>query len=220
MPFNPMPGMAVRDIASGDNHILIVSKDGDLYTFGVGEQGQLGRVPIADLKFGLASKDIFLKPQRVTVNEDPDIKFDRVWGGNFTSFARSTLGRLYSWGLNNYSQLGFPTKTTRAVEPGAAEVQELIHPFPIDITESFPHGETIEDIACGQHHTLARTKSGKIFSFGRFHYGRLGHGKLEADVQKPKLIEALKDEKVIKIACGNESSFFVTENGTFLCALQ
>jgi len=36
---------------------------------------------------------------------------------------------------------------------------------------------------------------------------------VEEDVRTPRLIETLKDEKVTRIACGNDCSFAVTESG-------
>lgn len=200
-PFCPIPfNITVSDIASGDNHMLILSDDGRVFSFGVAEQGQLGRVRKDDAKFAISKKDTFLKPQQVVVEGKPDIKFDRVWAGNLTSFARTQQGRIYAWGLNNYSQLGFkPSNTTNVVEW-----------YPVDVTDHFPPGVTIQEMCSGQHHTLALTTSGKLFSFGRHHYGRLGHGELEEDQSTPRLIEALQDKTVVGISCGMDSCFAVT----------
>lgn len=38
----PLP---VLSLTSGNDHLVMLTTDGDLYTLGCGEQGQLGRVP-------------------------------------------------------------------------------------------------------------------------------------------------------------------------------
>lgn len=35
----------LRSLTSGNDHLVMLTTDGDLYTLGCGEQGQLGRVP-------------------------------------------------------------------------------------------------------------------------------------------------------------------------------
>lgn len=35
----------VLSLTSGNDHLVMLTTDGDLYTLGCGEQGQLGRVP-------------------------------------------------------------------------------------------------------------------------------------------------------------------------------
>jgi alpha-tubulin suppressor-like RCC1 family protein len=42
-------GMAVRAVACGDTHTLVVTQDGQLYTFGRNQNGQLGHGNIDDV---------------------------------------------------------------------------------------------------------------------------------------------------------------------------
>lgn len=71
-----------------------------------------------------------------------------------------------------------------------------------------------QTIACAQHHTIALDENGKVFVIGRKEYGRLGLGKDAEDATELIEVPALKDKKVINIACGSATSFAVTENGT------
>jgi regulator of chromosome condensation len=43
-PIEMLPGNVVVKIASGAHHLVMLSENGQLYTCGCGEQGQLGRV--------------------------------------------------------------------------------------------------------------------------------------------------------------------------------
>lgn len=68
-------------------------------------------------------------------------------------------------------------------------------------------------ISSGQHHTVALDEDGKTYAIGRKEYGRLGLGRDCEDAVQLKQIEALKDSKIIDIACGSTTSFAVSENG-------
>ena len=198
----------VVDIASGDNHILILTEDGEIFSFGVNENGQLGRLSGDHNKFDLSTKELFLKPSRVIVGDDPSIKCTKIWAGAQSSFCQTTEGDLYAWGLNNYHQLGFESETQPATKEGPAPINET---KPKNVTSHFPVG--IENIAAGSHHTLSVDKEGRVYSNGRYHYGRLGHGDLKEDIKTPKLIESLMDEKIKEIACGGEYSVVVSSTG-------
>ena len=45
------------------------------------------------------------------------------------------------------------------------------------------------------------TASGELYTWGRGNYGRLGHGNSE-DQLTPKVVTALKGQKVVDVACG------------------
>lgn len=204
-PENPLPvEITVSNIASGDNHVVVLTSTGIVYTFGVAEQGQLGRIDEDKSKFSVQQKELFLRPLQVTFGDDDSIVIDRVWAGNFTSFARTRDGKVYGWGLNNYSQLGFPTRTVNG--------ELVLTEYKPTLIEALSD-KIIESMCGGSHHTLALDINGQVYSFGRYHYGRLGHPGLTEDVRSPRLIESLKDEKVTLIACGNDCSFAITESG-------
>ncbi|KAI1284830.1 Regulator of chromosome condensation [Halotydeus destructor] len=204
-PFNPMPvEVTAKDIASGDSHLLILTTEGDLYSMGVGEQGQLGRLKFDECKFDKEKKETFLTPQKVKFDEE-SIKIERIWAGSHCSFAKSTDGKLYGWGLNNYSQLGFSTESQN-------DGLTVFESFPVNISahwSSLP----IEKIETSLHHTLALDQSGQVYSVGRHHYGRLGLGEITEDAKSPRLIEALSDELIVDIACGGTNSFAVSSSG-------
>ena len=74
----------------------------------------------------------------------PDVGIARrvadVSAGTYTSFASTTDGHMFAWGLNNYGQLGLPTGTPAVLSP--------------TLVPSLRHAT----VAAGQHHTLAVMK--------------------------------------------------------------
>eukprot|EP01114_Cavostelium_apophysatum_P006027 TRINITY_DN17225_c0_g1_i1.p1 TRINITY_DN17225_c0_g1~~TRINITY_DN17225_c0_g1_i1.p1 ORF type:complete len:410 (-),score=28.93 TRINITY_DN17225_c0_g1_i1:12-1241(-) len=83
---------------------------------------------------------------------------------------------------------------------------------PIVLQFDPPLDANIKDISCGQYHSLILLENGKVYSFGGSNEGQVGQGNVRV-VESPKLIEGLKDQNVVHIACGRLHSFAVTSDG-------
>lgn len=66
--------------------------------------------------------------------------------------------------------------------------------------------------ACGLHHSVFLTSDGKVYSTGFNDNGQLGLGD-NLRRSKPTLVDALKDFKVIDIACGYYHTLARLANG-------
>lgn len=211
-PIQLLPETKFKDIASGSNHMLLLDVDGAVYSFGVGAQGQLGRLKLEEI--GKSEKDqaitaenreLYLTPQPVSLkNVDPQRPFvcDAIYAGNFSSFATNTdkkKNRLAGWGLNNYYQLGYK-----------GQKGQLVEYFPRRST--FTCSTSIVSVACGQHHTLFLTGTGRVYVAGRHEYGMLGLGKVTKEVCPPKFVEELGNS-IISISAGINTSFAVSDEG-------
>lgn len=64
----------------------------------------------------------------------------------------------------------------------------------------------------GGKHALAITLDGKIFSWGEGEDGKLGHGN-RLTLEKPKMIESLKQKKIRDVACGSAHSAAISSQG-------
>lgn len=198
-PIEMLPGNVVVKIASGAHHLVMLSENGQLYTCGCGEQGQLGRVTERsanrDRRHGMAN---FLSPMLVTFNPRHRPEFKDVWAGTYCTFAKEkSKGDIYVFGLNNYNQLGLE--------------EQKSHFYPV-ISRAFS-GKNWVQICGGLHHTLALDSDGVIYALGRKEYGRLGLGEDCDDAKELIPIPALKDKKCVDISCGDSVSFAVTDRG-------
>ncbi|PZC79825.1 hypothetical protein B5X24_HaOG215814 [Helicoverpa armigera] len=63
-------------------------------------------------------------------------------------------------------------------------------------------GLEVVAIACGGAHSACLTARGRIYTWGKGRYGRLGHGDSE-DQLVPKLVDALSSYRVVDVACGS-----------------
>ncbi|MGI6446610.1 MAG: RCC1 domain-containing protein [Candidatus Ozemobacteraceae bacterium] len=88
-------------------------------------------------------------------------------GGNFSlALEKKNDGTtaMYAWGTNTYGQLGLGNKNT-------AQNMTQVPNFP-------PTNEKLRSVSAGASatHALALTESGKVYAWGRNHYGQLGLG--------------------------------------------
>lgn len=197
---NPDPAVKV---ASGNDHTVILTNSGVIYTNGTGEQGQLGRIKECfGHRGGRRGLDFILSPQIVRFRKK--VKFSDVFTGSFCTFALCRDSNdVYAWGLNNYGQLGSGS-TNNYFNP------EIIKPL-TDIRNQAKSNEM--KIEGGQHHSVLVDGDGVLYSIGRAEYGRLGLGDDAEETAVPVKVPTLANKKVISVACGEAVSFAVTEEG-------
>ena len=57
-------------------------------------------------------------------------------------------------------------------------------------------------VECGSQFSVALTRSGSVFTWGKGDYHRLGHG-TDDHVRRPKKVAALQGKRVVSIATGS-----------------
>lgn len=111
-PVRLLPGVTVVKIASGTDHLVMLTEEGELYTVGNGEQGQLGRVAEKWAhRGGRIGMTTLLKPGQVRTHPR-SLKVTDVWAGSYNTVALTNRGQVLVMGLNNYSQMGLDHETS------------------------------------------------------------------------------------------------------------
>ena len=137
----------IKSLAAGSNHVLALDHKGNVVAWGCGQQNQLGRRIIERNK--LSS----LIPQGMGL---PKGKITKIACGSYHSFAIDKDGHIWGWGLNNFGEIG--------VQSNAGEDDAVILK-PVKI--SYLEDHFITDIDGGEHHSLACTDKGELFTWGR-----------------------------------------------------
>lgn len=199
LPVEVMPNIKVVKIASGVNHIALLSNTGNVYTFGCGEQGQLGRFSERNFdrnsRFGLAN---LLKPSEVRFQFKYIGKIENIWAGHYSTFCKvAKKNEIIVFGLNNYNQLGLSDTSHLTI----------FHPT---LSKEFSKYEW-KDISPSTHHTIALNNNGLVFAIGRKDYGRLGLGS-SCTEDKNILSEVMKlnDQNCTYISTGLSTSFAIS----------
>lgn len=199
-PVPVLTDQVIVKIESGNDHLVCLSNKGEIWTLGCAEQGQLGRVAECFAhRGGRKGLDYILSPEVVHFRKRK-LVFSDIWTGCFVTFAKEkNTGDVYSWGLSNYYQLGFP---------------DMLNRFVPEKVKTFDKKNFIS-IAGGQHHTVALDADGNVYTFGRAEYGRLGLGENCGERKEPSLVKL--ENKCTDISAGSSVSFALTEDGTVSC---
>ncbi|XP_057781444.1 PH, RCC1 and FYVE domains-containing protein 1-like [Salvia miltiorrhiza] len=166
----------VQQIACGVRHIALVTRQGEVFTWGEESGGRLGH--------GI-EKD-FSRPRLIEFLAVTNIDF--IACGEFHTCAISSSGDLYTWGdgTHNAGLLGHGNDVSHWIPKRVSGLLE---------------GLQVLSVACGTWHTALATSSGKLFTFGDGMFGALGHGDRES-VPFPKEVNSLSGLKVVAVSCG------------------
>ncbi|XP_058101617.1 PH, RCC1 and FYVE domains-containing protein 1-like isoform X2 [Magnolia sinica] len=166
----------VHQIACGVRHAALVTRQGEVFTWGEESGGRLGHGIDAD----------FSQPR--LVESLAVCNMDSVSCGEYHMCAVSMSGDLFSWGDGTYNAglLGHGT--------------DVSHWMPKRVCGPL-EGLQVLSVACGTWHSALATSCGKLFTFGDGTFGVLGHGNRES-VGYPREVESLSGLKTIKVACG------------------
>ncbi|XP_074308286.1 ultraviolet-B receptor UVR8-like [Silene latifolia] len=140
----------VRLIAVGAFHNLALAEDGTLWAWGNNEYGQLG------------TGDTQPRSQPIPVQGLSGLTLVDIAAGGWHSTTLTSEGEVYGWGRGEHGRLGFGDDKSSKMLP--QKVQLLA-------------GEDIVQVSCGGTHSVAMTRDGRIFSYGRGDHGRLGYGR-------------------------------------------
>ena len=145
----PLPaGVIATAVGAGDNHSLVVTSTGSVYTFGKNSFGQLGNG-------GTAQSTVPVQvtlPSGVAVSQvaaggiSPSAKFP---DGDY-SLAVTSNGRVYAWGAGTHGQLGNNTLVNSSVP----------------VVTQLPPGEIATAVGAGPNFGHVLTTDGNIYFWG------------------------------------------------------
>ncbi|KAH7400952.1 regulator of chromosome condensation 1/beta-lactamase-inhibitor protein II [Phaeosphaeria sp. MPI-PUGE-AT-0046c] len=219
----PLSNQNVVRVATGGMHVLALTKDNRILTWGVNDSGALGRdtraatVKTRDVDAEDSDSDddetgglIDLEATPTAIPSEyfpPETTFVDIAAGDSCSFALTTEGAIYGWGTfrKNEGILGFQGKGD---------------------TAKYPHfidgiGKATQ-IACGTNHVYALTTEGNVFAWGNGQQNQLGRRLTERNLNEglfPSKVgfrdTAFKrpSHKLVSIASGDYHGFAVAEDG-------
>ena len=169
-----------------------------VFTWGQNDYGQLGDGTLVESNQPIDITSNF------DLNENEEIKLLSL--GLYHGVVVTTDNRIFTWGRNNYSQLG----------DGLSVDKNL----PVSINNSFLSlNEGVDELVCGTYHCGFRTSESRVFTWGRNSSGQLGNNQTEV-VAVPASITGLLSlqtgESLVKLSMEGNSSAVLTSNGRVL----
>lgn len=233
-------GVRFASVSAGWNHVVALSTDGRIYTWGSNAYGQLG----------LEAEGIVTTPKAIPFS--PSAKIVSVAAGNSFSLALTADGDVFAWGSNTTGQLGIShaslsaTNVPRRIEALGDVTVTSIHAGNATAAaisaegKVWLWGENMEsqcglspeaeilptqkstsvsyfavDVALGDHHSSFVELNGSIKGFGTNLYGQFGNGASPSDTPSVKMNGAILPEGVIAsgLAAGAGHVVFVDSKG-------
>ncbi|XP_042475047.1 PH, RCC1 and FYVE domains-containing protein 1-like isoform X2 [Macadamia integrifolia] len=166
----------VHNIACGGRHAVLVTKQGEIFSWGEESGGRLGHGVEADVSL----------PKLIDTLSGMNIEV--VTCGEYHTCAVTLSGDLYSWGdgSHNSGLLGHGSEASHWIPKKVSGQME---------------GRHVSSVSCGAWHTAAVTSSGQLFTFGDGTFGALGHGD-HSSVSIPREVETLRGLRTMGVACG------------------
>ena len=197
----------IEKIYSGWEHNVVISKKGEIFTFGHNQSYQCG----------LPNQNKFHQnsiPDPTNISELHNIYAKSVSCGNEHSLILTNNKEVYGMGSNEDGVLGYNDITLKSYNP-----------LLIRFGEKDEYTRRIGQISSGTVHNLALTEDGKVFSWGAAMGGQLGldekfliknsNNKKNFYISKPTLISSFVDKRIsiTKISCGEAHSIAMTNFG-------
>ena len=211
----------VADVGAGFRYSAVLLSNGELYTFGYGEFGELGHgkdPPPEKRKPNVRIKQLCLRPRQVrgvlrdAYGAKVRSRVTEIAAGPFHMLVRMTSSRradandlikppqMYSWGKGGNGQLGHGNRDT------------LYEPYPINTMRSL---EPVRSISAGYMHSAVITDAGELWTWGRGRHGQLGYEN-DSDQLYPRLVKGLTKVWAVAVAAGGRHTAILTEDNDVL----
>jgi alpha-tubulin suppressor-like RCC1 family protein len=180
--------LEISDISCGIDQTAILSRSGQLFTWGRGQDARLGHGSSGG------------------VNETAPRLVDELSGKRVVSVSNGFMhmacvtddGAVYTWGKGTYSQLG---------HDGKGE-------YPQRVESLLENGVKCVKVACGRYHTVALTDDGKCYAWGGYKSGETGTGHKKTCRSPSPVIDLPSDDPVVDVVCGQAFTMFLTKKGS------
>jgi len=184
VPFGP--SKVVKAIACGAEHMLAVSGEGEIFSWGRGAEGQLG---YDEELFD----EPFPDPKRV---QGIPSKAICVAAGCYHSAAVTDQGEVFTWGDGSKGQLGHGTFAT------------LLGPLPVEALGR--NGADLQAVAvsCGAYHTAIRTENRLVYCWGDDQ--RHPDESIPMMAASPQALQALTGIPIRDLVCGSFQTFVLS----------
>lgn len=196
-PVSSLNTVRIKSIGAGDSHVLAVTDEGAVYSWGVGFYGCLGH---GDEAHSYVPKLI----EALSGN-----CIQHVTGGAYHSIAQDDEGKVFVWGRDNCGQIGQPLMTI----PGLAKPIRINQKKPI-LYKGLPDSDSSTMMSACNNHTLILLKSGRVISLGCNDNGELGRD-VDNTIIDPNVFtnSSGQIEQVSYVCAGWKHCAAITESG-------
>ncbi|KAI9056278.1 RCC1/BLIP-II [Trametes sanguinea] len=205
------PGAGLECIAAGGLHSVLIDETGTVWTCGMNDNAELGRVTVTitegdtTVEVDEATSLPFHVPVPIQTLRDEGFRAVKVAAGDCINVVLDEHGQLRAWGMYRTSDgdLGFSPAIRKQFKPSAIPALS---------------GIPVAAVAAGDNHVLFLTTKGEVYSAGSSEYMQLGRRvlrrhRLKGTVPERVILQS-RTRKALLIGAGADHSFAVDEEGT------
>lgn len=188
---------AETHISAGRHHVLYLDDDGQIWSWGRNDVGQLGNGTTVDSSF----------PVRVDMTGVlAGVEIVAVSAGLHHNLALSAEGHVYSWGRNTHGELGDGSRTNRATPVRVGGLLATQPVVKID-ADGIVDGNT-------ESGSVALGANGRVYTWGSGYQGRLGNGTTTVAQTTPVLVGGLiAGLRISDVAASSRGALAVDSDG-------
>jgi alpha-tubulin suppressor-like RCC1 family protein len=185
-----LEGKRIKQVSCGYNHTVCLTEDGEVYTWGYGKDGQLGHNDFDSQKY----------PKKLEFFAKNHIKVKQIKSGQYYIVVLTEDGKMYSWGKNNFGQLG---------------LGQITHEFKINTPLQINIGAKVKEIYCGEDNSGCIAENGDTYLWGYGLDGRLANTN-KINISIPQKLEGVNG--ISKLALGGHHTAVITHSGElYMC---
>eukprot|EP00029_Vermamoeba_vermiformis_P009001 TRINITY_DN4359_c0_g1_i1.p1 TRINITY_DN4359_c0_g1~~TRINITY_DN4359_c0_g1_i1.p1 ORF type:complete len:731 (-),score=131.48 TRINITY_DN4359_c0_g1_i1:347-2539(-) len=189
-PVMSLQGIRVSQIDCGEQHSILLTNTGKVYTWGRNDYKECSLVGQTEIQLPTPVEGL------ETFTKSDEIQ--QVRAGFRFSMCR-TAQKVFSWGA------AFRPRTN-ANSGSAIYPLDGFGPTEITYDDALPRDFRIADLVTGTQHGLIQSERGQLFSFGLSTNGQTGQNSPE---YVPKISEVPMDKRIDKIAAGGKTSIAI-----------
>ncbi|XP_059504867.1 serine/threonine-protein kinase Nek9 isoform X2 [Stegostoma tigrinum] len=190
---------AVEHVSCGDNHVVALTRNKEVFSWGCGEHGRLG----------LDSEEDYKYPERVDL--PVSLSIVSVQCGSDGTFFITQSGKVLACGNNEYNKLGLNHYMRGLRKHPIKADQEVPYMTSLTLSKQLAIYK-IKTISAGKTHTAAIDERGRLLTFGCNKYGQLGVGDYKKRDGINVLVGALGGKQVTKVSCGDGFTIASTDD--------
>uniref|UniRef100_A0A1A8LLC1 non-specific serine/threonine protein kinase n=2 Tax=Nothobranchius pienaari TaxID=704102 RepID=A0A1A8LLC1_9TELE len=189
----------VRQVSCGDNHVVVLTHNDGIFSWGCGEYGRLG----------LECEDDFSSPMQVEIPRGATIS--SVSCGCDGTFFLTETGKVLACGNNEFNKLGLNQGISGLKNHPGEGYQGIPYITTLTLVKQLSRFK-IQVIAPGKTHTAAIDERGCLITFGCNKYGQLGMKDFKRHYGVKVLVGQFGGKTVTKVSCGDGFTIAATED--------
>ena len=191
-------GKSICQVGCGDSHVIVLTNDREVFSWGCGEYGRLG----------LGDEDDYTVPQQVSLPpKHSDIA--SIQCGRDNTFLLTSNGHLLACGNNEDNKMAL-NQTLRLKGKLSCTDIKFVYcktlPTPVRALKQYK----VTSVSAGKDHSAVTDITGRLITFGNNKYGQLGVGDYKKKISPCVVKGTLFGKKIVKVGCGDGFTVAVT----------